>query len=43
VRLSQTGQSRKDLLAQLQTGQDAYGNPMGKDELIVEFGFPKSP
>ncbi|PLW11316.1 hypothetical protein PCASD_07350 [Puccinia coronata f. sp. avenae] len=36
VRLSQTGQSRKDLLAQLQTGQDANGNPMGKDELIAE-------
>ncbi|KAI9623504.1 hypothetical protein KEM48_009399 [Puccinia striiformis f. sp. tritici PST-130] len=36
LRLSQTGQSRKDLLARLQTGQDADGNPMGKDELIAE-------
>ncbi|KAA1118631.1 hypothetical protein PGTUg99_006590 [Puccinia graminis f. sp. tritici] len=36
LRISQTGQSRRDLLARLQTGQDADGNPMGKDELIAE-------
>jgi len=36
IRLSQTGHSRKDLLAQLQTGRDADGNPMGKEELIAE-------
>lgn len=36
VRLSQPDQSRKDLLARLQTGRDADGNPMGVEELIAE-------
>lgn len=36
VRLSQPDQSRKDLLARLQAGRDADGNPMGKEELIAE-------